>query len=745
VKILHLEDNPLDAELAREFLRREWPDCEIAVVDARPTFLAALQDQEHDIILSDFSLVSFSGLEGFKLARERTPDTPFIFFSGTIPEDVAITAVRDGAADYVLKERPKRLITAIRHALQKRDEIRRRQAAEERFRQLVEQASDAILVYDAEGRFRDVNRRACESLGYTADELQQLRMADIDGDFDSPAAAEGRARVLRGETATFSGRHRRKDGSLFPVEVRLSRFDLAGEHLFLALARDITERVEAERKIREQGHLLNRAREAIILTDLENRVIYWNRGAERLLGWTEAEVIGQPLDQFMSTPRLEAAPEAGPGDEWRGELPVRDQRGRALTLDVHLTVIRDEAGRPSARLGISTDVTERNQLKEQFFRAQRLESVGMLAAGIAHDLNNVMAPMLMAPTMLRARVTDARDVRMLDILERSAERGTGLVRQILGFAHGTGGEHRPLQVKHLLRDLSAMIEQTFPKSITLEEAVPSDLWPILGSATQIHQVLLNLCINARDAMPRGGTLRLQAENVTLDEAAARALEGGRPGAWLVLHIEDTGSGIPSDVVARIWDPFFTTKEPGKGTGLGLSTVRGIVEHHSGFVTLQTKEGRGTTFRVYLPAADQPTSRNSADPYVAAPRGNGETVLIVDDEANIRDVTVAVLTAHGYRAQAAPDGTEALGLFAPKAADVRLVITDLNMPGFPADTLASILRRLNPEVKIMAMSGLSAEAKAEKLKPAFADAFLSKPFKADALLAAVHGALHPGAA
>lgn len=395
--------------------------------------------------------------------------------------------------------------------------------------------------------------------------------------------------------------------------------------------------------------------------------------------------------------------------------------------------IKDERGVVHRIVGVADDITENKQLQEQFLRAQRLESIGMLAAGIAHDLNNVLAPIGLAAPMLRASAATAGERRMLDTVSNCVARGAGLVRQILGFAHGIGGEPRLVQVKHLLRDIAAVTE-TFPKSITIKEEVAKDLWPVMGNPTQIHQILLNFCVNARDAMPEGGTLFLGAENCVLDDAAGRALDapGAKPGAWLVLQVRDTGTGIPPEVVERMWEPFFTTKAPDKGTGLGLSTVRGIVESHGGFIALQTKPGQGTTFRVYLPAAETPAMAGTNSGLPIAGRGQGEIILVVDDDEAMRSSICEVLSTAGYQPLAAVNGADAAGVFAARPGDFALVITDLDMPLLGGAGLCDILRKARPELKILAISGSSSANRSVDPAP-FATGFMPKPFAAETLL------------
>jgi PAS domain S-box-containing protein len=526
-----------------------------------------------------------------------------------------------------------------------------------------------------------------------------------------------------------------------PTERHRQLIDVAVHIAAICLSRH-----HAEQRLREQADMLSKAGNAIIVTDLKDRVTFWNQGAERVYGWTSAEAVGRHAEELFPPedhPELNGALQASLDQrDQSAEIRLHNKSGQALVIEASATIIRDDQGQPKARLIISSDLTAKRKLEDQFFRAQRLESIGMLAAGIAHDLNNVLAPILLAAPMLRENATVPGDLRMIDVLEKSAERGAALVRQILSFAHGADGAHQLIQVKHLLRDLTGFIDQTFPKSIQLRENIPNDLWPVKGNSTQVHQILLNLCVNARDAMPQGGTLTVKAENCLLDETTAQSLEGARSGSYLVLHVEDSGSGIPLDILDRIWEPFFTTKATGKGTGLGLSTVRGIAENHGGFVTLRTALNVGTTFRVYLPAAEIALGKNASsnEPAPSIPRGQGQLILVVDDEPSIRKIATSMLASHGYRVLSAADGSEAVSLFVPRSSQVCIVITDLNMPNLDGGAFAAVVRRLNPAAKIIAISGLSLDnSDATRIKPV-ADAFLQKPFKPEDLLAMVHDLL-----
>jgi CheY-like chemotaxis protein len=350
----------------------------------------------------------------------------------------------------------------------------------------------------------------------------------------------------------------------------------------------------------------------------------------------------------------------------------------------------------------------------------------------------------MAAPLLRQRTTAASDLRVLDILEKSAARGSALVRQILGFVQGAGGGLRLTQVKHLLRDVSDVIRASFPKSIVLDERTSNDLWPIQANPTQIHQILLNLSVNARDAMlPGGGTLRLHSENLLLSERDTPAVEGARPGPFLVLEVGDTGTGMTPEVLARIWEPFYTTKGEGKGTGLGLSTVRGIAAAHGGFVTVDTRVGHGTTFRVYLPADKTAEISGVASVKPSIPRGHNELILVVDDEPDVCHVAAAILTQHGYRVLTCYDGVEAIALFTQYIAEIQVVISDINMPNLDGAALAVLLRRMRPDVRILTITGFDTSDSEHTPEPGGLVATVSKPFTVDTLLTALHQLLHGG--
>ncbi|HVU18439.1 MAG TPA: ATP-binding protein [Candidatus Didemnitutus sp.] len=423
----------------------------------------------------------------------------------------------------------------------------------------------------------------------------------------------------------------------------------------------------------------------------------------------------------------------------RGEYRVIRHDGKLRWIEARNSTINDADG--SLRCtGTMQDITEKKLLEEQFLRAQRVENLGLLAAGIAHDLNNILTPVLMVGPMLRDRVTDPSDRTLLGTIEKSAERGAALAGQLLSFVHGSGGQRVPLQPQVVLREVANLMAETFPKSIRVEQHFDLGVWPVVANVTQLHQVVLNLCVNARDAMPAGGTVTLRISNQTLEKGPAGVPEA-RGGRFVVIEVADTGAGIAAENLERIWEPFFSSKKPGKGTGLGLATVRKIVSSHEGFCTVESHVGAGSAFRVYLPPArDEVEPKVDARPTAAYPRGNNEMILIVDDELDVRNFAGALLTNHGFRVLTAADGTEGRAVYSARATEIALVLTDWHMPEPGAEPFAASLRREFPHQRVVVMSGLP--------EPEFASferagAFLPKPFKPFALLEAVDRSLHSG--
>jgi two-component system cell cycle sensor histidine kinase/response regulator CckA len=481
---------------------------------------------------------------------------------------------------------------------------------------------------------------------------------------------------------------------------------------------------------------------AIIAVDSQRNVRIWNPAAEKMLGWLASEVVGGrvpfvPDDKRRESDEFNAR--ALKGESINNLETQRSRRdGAVLDLLVSAAPTYNSEGKIDGFLTVATDVTEHKSLERQFLRTQRLESVGALASGIAHDLNNVLAPIRMSLQLLRERTTDAIARRTLDSLEMCVGRGADLIRQILTFARGVQGEQIPVQMRHIIRDTREVVLQTMPKAVEIEADIPNDLWTVTGDPTQLQQVFMNLCLNARDAMPDGGTLSIRARNILLTEADASAVRLALPpGPYLFVEVNDTGTGIESEIQAKVFEPFFTTKEVGKGTGLGLSTVAAIVRNHRGLINLYSEVGRGTSFKVYFPATRDAAEQAAAEAPAGKYDGDGEWVLVVDDEAAVRDIARLTLETHGYHVLEARDGAEGVAVFAQHRNQIRVVISDMDMPIMNGSAMMRSLETIDPQVRIVCASGLVPNTRGPQNRPPNPlRPVLPKPYTAGELLRTV---------
>ncbi|NJN59212.1 MAG: response regulator [Leptolyngbyaceae cyanobacterium SL_5_9] len=751
LKVLLVEDNSGDARLLQESLANISAPVTLVHVEMLGEGVQQMQQENFDVVLLDLSLPDSQGLDTLLQAQARGATAPIIVLTGLDDAELAVRAVQDGAQDYLVKGQVTGdlLLRSMRYAVErKRTAIALQTAATENLlqAQAIASASDGILICNPNQPNYPIvytNPAFSRITGYRAEEVLGRNCRFLQGpDTDPETVAQIRAGIAAQQEVKVTLLNYRKDGQPFWNELKISPvFSAQGELLyFVGIQTDVTERKRAEQKIQEQAALINIATDAILVKDLNTRILFWNHGAERLYGWTAAEALGKLASQLLyanpSPQYLEAQTNLIATGKWQGELRQITKDHRQVIVESRWTLVRNEYGVPKSILIVSTDVTEKKSLEAQFLRTQRMESIGTLAGGIAHDLNNMLAPILMAVQLLETRVPedDEQSKQWLETLETSARRGADLVRQVLSFARGIEGERTMLQVGHLVKEIEKIAKETFPKSVEIWTDIPTwDLWTVSGDATHLHQVLMNLCVNARDAMPEGGRLSIVVENLVIDENYARMNIHAHVGPYVAVTVTDTGMGIPPDILDRIFEPFFTTKEVGKGTGLGLSTVIGIVKDHGGFVNVYSEVGKGTQFKVYLPAIETTVTHTAEEDRRQLPAGQGEWVLVVDDEAAICEITKASLEAYHYEVMTANDGIEAIALYAQHRDKIRVVLVDMMMPSMDGFTTIRTLHKIDPEVSIIAVSGLTSNQQSALLSGVGVKAFLSKPYTAEKLL------------
>jgi PAS domain S-box-containing protein len=644
--------------------------------------------------------------------------------------------ISDGAPAAVL---PQSTPAYLLHEVQ--EKLRR---SEEQFRNMFTSAAIGIAISTPQGRFLHVNAAYCNMLGYTEQELLQFNFADLTHPEDLHLNLEMRDDLLAGRRDSFiiEKRYFKKTG-----EIVWTRHSVSATHTgtseiasLLVVAEEITERkrVEAElhRKQARYQRLVDSNIQGVIFWDRNGTVTGANDAFLRLVHHTREDLEAGRIDWIALTP-----PEYGPAD--LRSLEEIDANG--ISTPYEKEFFRKDGTRVPVLLGAAAfdddpnqgvcfilDLTDRKKLEQQFFRAQRLESIGTLAGGIAHDLNNILAPIMISADLLRPSLQDADSTALLETIGLSARRGADIVGQILSFTRGVKSERVEFQLNPLLHDLEKILKDTFPKDIHLNFRIPTDAWPLFADPTQVHQVLLNLCVNARDAMPHGGDLSLNVENCLLDEHSSNGNSQKRTGRYLQIAVTDSGVGMSAKVLDRIFDPFFTTKDLNKGTGLGLSTVMAIVKSHDGIVNVYSEPGNGTTFNVYLPAAAISSTVLKPPPgSAAAMRGNGETILLVDDESSIIGTIGKALETCGYRILTAGDGAEGVAVYAGNMHSIAVVLTDLTMPVMGGVAMIHALKTINPRIKVIAASGLNGSAGHGSI-PGVRH-FLPKPYSLNTLL------------
>ncbi|MEZ5344623.1 MAG: PAS domain S-box protein [Pyrinomonadaceae bacterium] len=643
------------------------------------------------------------------------------------------------------KKKPYQYV-AIRHDITRQkvheNELQRSEYLLREQKELLEQTHDAIYSWRLNDGIIYWNKSAENLYGYGqkevfGKEVYEVLKTEYEYSFENYLEKLKTDGYWEGEIVQTT-----KDGRKIIVESRQAiRLSNDGEAVVLETSRDITERKVSQERIRQQASLLEKTSDAILVCDLNHKLIFWNNGAEKLYGWSSEEVLGEDICKRICSGERRVIEKALEGleksDEWQEETINFTSSGKEIIVISRWTLVRNDLGKPDYYLIVNTDATELKRTEQQLLRAQRLESIGTLAGGIAHDLNNVLSPILMAVDMLESD-PDLPDTNRpwLSIIRENTARGADLIKQVLTFARGSAdGNREHVQVSYLIKELISVWKKTFPANIGIKYEIATDLPLIHSDSTQIHQMLMNLAVNAKDAMKEtGGILKITAGPAFVDEELAGSNTDAEPGNYVLITVEDSGTGMTAETLERIWDPFFTTKDIGEGTGLGLSTTLSIIKANRGFVDVHSEQGKGTKFSVFLPAAPDTAAEVPAEENADARRGNGELILIVDDEEHIRQVTSATLEKFGYKTITAADGNEAIAILSSEG-PVSLVITDMAMPKMDGEALIKTLRETSPEQKIIAVSGLTT-AQQTRNKELSVDDFLAKPYTSKRLLSAV---------
>jgi PAS domain S-box-containing protein len=642
------------------------------------------------------------------------------------------------------------------------EDITKRRAAElavveseERYRKMLMLSPDAHFVH-VDGLITFVNRACCQLLGaenpsrLIGRPALQVTHPDFHKHVRERRGKNGDDQPVRHSEVKFV----RLDGTTVDVEVASVAFDFRGRREVQVVARDISARnqaVTALRESEERFKLVARAVSDVVWDwDLAANTLWWNDGILTTFGFG-AEDIEPGVESWTSRIHpdernrvVESIHRAIDGgmESWTSEYRFQRKDETYAFVQDRGYILRDSDGKGIRMVGGKRDLTEQKEMEVHALRAQRMESIGTLAGGIAHDLNNVLAPIMMSIELLKLDSdNDPRRRKILDTVHVSCQRGADLVRQVLSFARGLDGQRVAIRLLPLIDDLKGIISETFPRNIRIVTKVSRDLWSMTGDPTQLHQLLLNLAVNARDAMPDGGKLTITAENVTIDDQYAGTSGDAKAGSHILLQVTDTGFGIPAEMRERIFEPFFTTKEQGKGTGLGLATVHSVIKNHGGFLNLESEVGRGTTFKIYLPADSANRPPDTLHPLIPElPRGKDELVLVIDDEFSIRDITQQTLETFGYRVITASDGAQAVVLYAKQPHQIGLVITDMMMPIMDGAATIHVLTRINPLVRVIATSGLDVADNVAKATRAGVNDFLRKPYTAQTLVRLVREVL-----
>jgi len=755
LRILYVEDSPEDAELCLRDLEKAGFEPHADVVSTRDEFRRKLRSQPYDLILSDYNLRDWTGMDALQIAQKDAPDTPFILVTGTVGEDAAVECIKKGVTDFVLKDRPARLPSSIRRALEEKRLRGERKTSEEAVRLGKEEwertfntVPDPILVLDEQCQIIHANRAAAALAGLEPAQVIGKHCYEVVHGTSEPRADCPHQELI------CTGREARGDlyephlGKFYAATATPLRDNSGAPSGCVHVLHDVTEHRRAEEALRYSQELfqvfMDHSPAMAWMKDEEGRYAYCNKTMEQMLDKPQSEILGKTgfdlwPEEVAALQREHDSAVLSSGQAEEFSEPMLD-----LTRNREAWVLKfpfqDSKGRRLVG-GIGVEVTERKRLEAQLRQAQKMEAVGQLAGGVAHDFNNLLTIISGYSDMIAAKVAQDNALsNQVKQIQKAAERAAKLTRQLLAFGRRQIMAPENLDLNAVVAHMGGMLPGLISLDIELKTAPSRELGRVKADAGQVEQIIINLAVNARDAMPQGGTLTLETSNVDITENVARQHLGMKPGAYVMLAVTDTGCGMDAETQAHIFEPFFTTKEEGKGTGLGLATVYGIVKQSGGYISVESAPGEGATFRVYLPRIEAPAVVRELAPAVSIDTRGTETILVVEDEEGLRTLVRGVLKSRGYRILEAASGEGALALCRHHAGHIDLLVTDVVMPKMNGPELASRLDTLRPEIKVLYISGYTNGMVSLRGGRDTKYAYLAKPFTPQALVSKVREVL-----
>lgn len=741
--ILILEDNSSDAALSLRTL--ETAGIRVAADQVRTAndFTKRANSYPYDVILCDFTIPGWNGLEALRFVRNSGNDVPFIFVSGTIGEDVAVDCVKEGATDYVLKSDLKRLPIALRRALDERELRRQQKLSEEQYRMLFESNPQPMYVIDRNTlRFLAVNDATVQRYGYPRQKFLDMTILDIRPPEDIPRVLNTVLREHRSGIQQYGNwSHRAANGEIIRVQISTHDVTFKGVDAMLVLAHDVTEMWKGQEKLRHSEERFSKAFRsspvAITISAMaDGRYIDVNEAFLRMVGWQREEVIGRgtlelniwehPSDRARMVAELERA---GRIVAFETEFLSRSRGQRSVQVSAELIVLDGEL----CVLAITNDVTEAKRLEKQLRLAQKMEAVGQLAGGLAHDFNNMLGVIIGYCDLMDGRIGSEAARKDIHQIKKTGQRAATLTRQLLTFSRQQYVRNIVLNLNTTINELTQMLRRVIPAHIELTFEPSPSLGNVKADPGQVEQIVTNLVINARDATPEGGKITIRTSNIELDDVYAESHAKVRAGSYVMLSVSDSGSGMDPATMARIFEPFFTTKSAAEGTGLGLAMVYGAMEQAGGHIEVESEIGAGTTFNLYFPRiAEAELPRVATFPKKSAVKAT-ETVLLVDDETDLREITRELLESEGYTVLAAPDGQTAMSLAAEYKGAIHVLLVDVVLGGISGTELAKQLVAMRPDIRVLYMSGYAGRFLTSRDLAASPVPLVEKPFTKELLL------------